>query len=67
MFINWTNSISVNINLFKGVMPTIMFIIFWDFLMFEQIFPLPQEKQSAIISDKQMIQVASWVFERLKT
>ena len=29
-----------------------MFIIFWDFLMFEQIFLLPQVKQSIIISNK---------------
>ena len=31
---------------------TIMFIIFWDFLMVEQIFPAPQEKWSMIISNK---------------
>ena len=31
---------------------TIIFIIFWDFLMFYQIFLSPQEKQWAIISYK---------------
>ena len=32
--------------------PTIMFIIFWDFFMFEQIFLSPQVKRSVISKDK---------------
>ena len=31
---------------------TIMFIIFWDFLMTEQILPSPQVKRSVTISNK---------------
>ena len=32
--------------------PTIIFIIFWDFLMFYQIFLSPQVKRCSIITDK---------------
>ena len=35
--------------------PPIIFIIFWDFLMFYQIFLSLQVKQSAIISNKQFV------------
>ena len=35
--------------------PTIIFIIYWDILMFYQIFLSPQVKRSAIISNKQGI------------
>ena len=31
---------------------TVVFIVFWDFLMFEQIFILPQVKRNVIISNK---------------
>ena len=35
-----------------NLVPTIMFITFWDFLKVEQIFLLPQVKRSIIISNK---------------
>ena len=41
-----------------------MFIIFWDFLMVQQIFASPQMKRSVVISN---IRVASRADERLKT
>ena len=41
-----------------------MATIFWNFLMFKQIFLSPQTKRSVIISNKQ---VASQVAKRLKT
>ena len=34
------------------VVPVIMVIIFWDFLMFDQTFLSPKVKQSMIISNK---------------
>ena len=46
---------------------TIIFILFWDFLAFEQIFLSLQVKRSVINSNKLVIEVASWVAERLKT
>ena len=39
-------------NLFSYFCPTIIFIIFWDFLMFYQIFLSPQVKRWAIITYK---------------
>ena len=36
----------------KKILPTIVFIIFWDFLMFYQIFLSPQFKKCAIITYK---------------
>ena len=38
---------------FSWVQPTIMEILFWDFLLFYQIFLSPKVKQSMIISNKQ--------------
>ena len=35
--------------------PTIIFIIYWDILVFHQIFLSPQVKRSAIISNKRGI------------
>ena len=35
-----------------SIVTTIMFIIFWDFLIVEQTFLSPQVKQSMIINDK---------------
>ena len=37
------------------IFQTIIFIIFWDFLMFYQIFLSPQVNSSAIITDKHAI------------
>ena len=36
----------------ETLIPTISFIIFWDFLMFYQLFVLPQVKRWAIITSK---------------
>ena len=36
----------------RKILQTIMFIIFWDFLMIEEIFRSPQMKRSVIISNK---------------
>ena len=46
---------------------TIMFIIFWDFFMVEQIFLLVQVKRSVVISNKLVHIVASRVAKHLKT
>ena len=39
----------------KKILQTTMFIIFWDFLMFCRIFPSPEMKRSAIVSNKRGI------------
>ena len=39
----------------KEIFQTILVIIFWDFLMFYQIFLSPQEKRIVIISNKRGI------------
>ena len=36
----------------KNISQTIMGVVFWDFFIFDQIFLLPQVKQSAINSSK---------------
>ena len=36
----------------KKILQTIIVTIFWDFLMFDQIFLSPQVKRSVIISNK---------------
>ena len=40
------------LHVFQVAIATIILIIFWDFLMFYQIFLSPKEKRSAIISNK---------------
>ena len=42
----------INVSFVLLGLPTIMFIVFWDFLTFERIFILPQVKRSVIISKK---------------
>ena len=44
-----------------------MLIIFWDFLMVEQIFLSLQAKQSLIISNKLVFASCSTIAKRLKT
>ena len=46
--------------------PTIKFIIFWNFLMVEQVFISPQVKRSVIIGINWYIPVVSHVVKRLK-
>ena len=56
----------LEISIFLGKRPTMMFIIFWDFLMDEQIFLSPQGKRSVIISNKVVYHLKSYNLSKLE-
>ena len=50
----------ISANQKNAILPTIMFIIFWEFLMVEQIFLSPQVKHTNFASTCQILENRNW-------